>query len=260
MNKKVEIVCCLHIGRSGSTVLESIIKQQKKICAFNEILEEYRNQDGFPLPSNFENSLTFLKEILISKLKKNSKGKSINALYFEIKILKEHLSDVLNLDINKLPKLLKKAGVTRIVLLERKNYLRKIISEQLAQHRNGLWHSKDSSKIQPQVFSLARPHFFGEKISFLNYCKENKKLFKTTEEKLKKYKFPILKITYEEDIEHDPFVALKKIMLFLDQKNIEKCDIEFIKTTPYPVSEIISNFKIIKDELEGSEFEWMLDN
>lgn len=66
-----------------------------------------------------------------------------------------------------------------------------------------------------------------------------------------------LLINYEDDIEHDPYVAYEKIKGYL---NLSKArpNIILTKSNTYKNEEVIENYEEVKNHLAGTAYEWMI--
>jgi hypothetical protein len=66
-----------------------------------------------------------------------------------------------------------------------------------------------------------------------------------------------LVITYEDDINHDPLVAYKKIANYLGLKP-RAAVVKYQRTNPGDLDKIVLNFEEIRQCLKGTKHEWML--
>jgi hypothetical protein len=145
-------------------------------------------------------------------------------------------------------------GFDCFILLERKNLLRKYVSYRVGKKKDK-WHNKENEssltniKIDPEDINdrgipLSR-HFENmeeDKYSLLKYISDRN----------------LLHPTYEEDIQGNPRKAYHKICTFLDIEH-EPVEISIRKSNPFPLREIVTNYREVAAKLEGSEHEWMLD-
>lgn len=67
-----------------------------------------------------------------------------------------------------------------------------------------------------------------------------------------------LNLTYEEDIEHDPTRALKKICLFI-RKRYVVIHPRLKRINSYPLSELIENYDEVVATLQETPYAWMLE-
>ena len=66
-----------------------------------------------------------------------------------------------------------------------------------------------------------------------------------------------LKLNYEEHIENNPDRASQLVSNFLGVK-FHEGRINFIKTNPYKIKDILSNYEEVKEHLKGTKYEWMV--
>ena len=66
----------------------------------------------------------------------------------------------------------------------------------------------------------------------------------------------VLNLTYEDDIEQDPQKAYRSICKFVNME-ATKASVNFNKTNPFPLKDIIENFAEVKATLHKTPYEWM---
>ena len=240
-------VILLHTGRCGSTVLGKTLHQHKKISWEGEIFQPYMNSEN-----NIDNFLDVIK--------KSRQRKIAPISLFSIKHLKQlHLGEhCLNMDKRELIRSLNKLKGVKFILLERRNYLKRAVSAEVARNKKQ-WHVKRDDlnsikKVHIEVNNFQTGHTFQPLLklfdtmsqSYQNLCEE------LPEENT-------LKLTYEDDILEDPKIAYTKICSFL-RLNENNAVVDLKKTNPFPLKELITNYKEVNDLLRGSEYEWMLKN
>lgn len=64
-------------------------------------------------------------------------------------------------------------------------------------------------------------------------------------------------ITYENDVLKNPKHAYKKVCDFLSLKD-ENVKVEYKRTNPFPLKELIINYEEISELLKGTKYDWML--
>ncbi|MCL2923557.1 MAG: hypothetical protein MGF17_02735 [Trichodesmium sp. MAG_R04] len=70
---------------------------------------------------------------------------------------------------------------------------------------------------------------------------------------------PFLQLNYEDHIENDPNIASKLIFDFVGVE-YSQSKINYVKTNPYKIQDILSNYEEVRDYLKGTQFEWMVYN
>ena len=66
----------------------------------------------------------------------------------------------------------------------------------------------------------------------------------------------VLNLTYEDDIEQDPQKAYRSICEFVNME-ATKASVNYNKTNPFPLKDIIENFAEVKAALHNTPYEWM---
>lgn len=112
-------VAMFHVERCGSTVLGNLLNQHPKICWDNEIvLKHYINQNCDLKP--FDTKKFFRRQMLVA-------GRRFYG--FEIKIHKKQQLAIWHKTHSELLEELIEIGINKFIILERKNYLRRMISQ-----------------------------------------------------------------------------------------------------------------------------------
>ena len=68
-----------------------------------------------------------------------------------------------------------------------------------------------------------------------------------------------LQLIYEDDVLPDPRVALQKACAFLGLDAVD-LPVRHGRTTPQALADVVDNFPEVRRALEGTAFEWMLDD
>lgn len=249
-------VAMFHAGRSGSTVLGNLFNQHPDLFWDGEILQAKRLR---PLPG-------FVSRRIIHHAKfhlQTRRRRCIAQYYgFETKTI-----DVSRLGMTKAAfvDFLSDLAYEQFIILERRNLLRIIVSHLVATekgyfHEKNLPQAQDSSNrgkigkkinINPQAVP-----FQGRKEPLSNQLKFLEQEFIETKRILNDQR--LLCLVYENDIEGDPRTAYSKVCEFLNI-SVFPAEIQYRKTNPTHLSNIIENFEEVSNALCGSEFEWMLD-
>jgi len=245
-------VIMLHIGRCGSTVVSQLLIQHPDIHWSKELyspifLEWQRKNMG-------KETIGQMPEDAISYLQKDMKEAHKRIYGFEMKPFhfrlvgysaKSYIHQLSSLDFN------------NFILLDRKNRLRKIVSSLIARKR-GRYHIEHQTKAK-----LTKVHVnvddvridFDSKplIKYLSdYDKEINRLKKFMKEKR------VLQLTYEDDIQEDPQKAFERICEFLGLQT-SNATITLSRVNPFPIRDMIDNFKEVQEILANSPYEWMLE-
>jgi len=236
----------IHLGRSGSTVLGDLLRQHSQIKWGGEI---------YAYILNFYINGKFVKKNLAIWYLKNCVRGTLQKYYgfefkfYHLRFLNEHLPEYLEK--------IKNLGVDKFILLERKNYLRVIVSYLLAQETH-LWHSTEDVNSEPGTIIL-NPNLiridYEQKalIQFLNEFRDN---FKELEELLSDQN--ILQLNYEEHILEDPMKGYQIACDYLKIKP-ERSLLRHKRISKYKLSDIISNYEEIERYLMNTPYYWMLN-
>ena len=241
-------VAMLHPGRCGSTVLGNMLNAHTQISWAGEIFERYMGLEKYKKVNRFTEKMIGM-----------SRDESLSRIYgFETKYLPQyHLSyKCLNLSIENYITLLRNLGFSHFIILHRKNYLRRAISDQVGKQK-GEWHSKEQS-ISPTKVTIDINSFQAgvRKEPLLE-------LFSSMDESLDRLKRSLqsnyLLLTYEEDIQDDPRVGYRKVCEFLNVDD-EVVDISLRRTNPFTYEQMVANFEEVKAYLKDTKYSWMLDD
>lgn len=249
-------ILMVHIGRSGGTVLADLLDKNSQIRwggeIYHTLMSFYQTLSSTKSGGQFTGDpITYTKNAM--------KGCRKRYFGFELKFF--HLK-YLNLTLAEYMTAIGQIGVDRIIVLERRNYLRRIVSSQIASLTN-VWHSRQSAsrltRIALNVNELCLDHdkksllefLYGYENSFnsLYAFLSNQKLFRRS---------GILHLTYEDDVEPDPQIGYGHVCEFL-RVSCEPVSTRFKKTTPFKLGEILINYEEVQATLAGTPFSWMLE-
>ncbi|MFC1479786.1 hypothetical protein ACFL6F_04230 [Planctomycetota bacterium] len=241
-----------HIGRCGSGVLASLLRQHRNIYwdgeVYTPVFTEWREKHG-----GVETAESF-PEDPVKRLEKRM-VLACNSFYgFEIKPFHHRL---INCPAETFIGHLDELGFTHFIILDRKNRLRKIMSSIIAHERTGKYHSK---KGKEAVLNSVSVNADEVKIDFetkplLKYLSDYDAQFDDLGRVLQGRN--VLKLTYEDDIQDDPEKAYRRVCGFLDLKP-KKVSVGLSRTNPFPIREMVTNIEEIEELLSGTPYEWML--
>jgi hypothetical protein len=249
-------ILMIHIGRSGSTVLADLLDKNSQIRWGGEIYHTLRS--FYQTLSSTNGEVRFTGDP-ITYTRNAMKGCRKRYFGFELKFF--HLK-YLNLTLPEYLTAIGQIGVDRIIVLERRNYLRKIVSSQIANLTN-VWHSRHSAsqltRIALNVNELCLDHDRKSLLEFLYGYEEsfnalysflsNQRLFRRSD---------ILHLTYEDDVAPDPQIGYGHVCEFL-RVSCEPVSTQFKKTTPFKLRQILTNYEEVQAALAGTPFSWMLE-
>ena len=237
----------LHNGRCGSTVVGDLLAQNPNMHWASELYtplfakwkKEHPNR--FPL---LEQKTIVEKPIEILK---NSISETTKPYYgVVIKPVQLVLIGFLTANFLNQSFLL---NFTYFILIRRKNHLRMIVSEKISA-KTDVWHfyGEDIARLEKIHLTLNKPKPLVERI-------ENLEIQMQEVETLLAGK-NVLNLTYEDDIEQDPQRAYRSICKFVNME-ATKASVNFNKTNPFPLKDIIENFAEVKAALQNTPYEWM---
>ena len=241
-----------HIGRCGSGVLASLLRQHRHVYwdgeVYTPVFTEWREKnEGVETIEEFpEDPIKRLEKRMIL---------ACNSFYgFEIKPFHHRL---INCPAETFINHLDSLGFTHFIILDRKNRLRKIISSIIAHERTGIYHRKkgkeavlNSVTLNPEEIRID----FNTK-PLLQYLSDYDEQFEALNRLFEGRN--VLKLTYEDDIQEDPKKAYQRVCEFLGIAHND-VSVKLSRTNPFPIREMVTNFEEVEKLLSGTPFEWML--
>lgn len=233
-------ICMWHSGRCGSSVVADLIKQDGRIDWGGEILEIFSNNP----PPKLINSGNISKEVY-RKINKRQRLAGYRPFGFE---MKHRHYERLKLEFDEVLKIVKQLGFNKNIILERKNYLRVIVSATISQ-KTGKWH-----KPRDQRMKLTKIKVNVSNDGLLNNIKFHEHFYHELKDKLPQ---DLLYLCYEDDIESDPFHGYKKVIQYcgLSPKAVP---VRFKRMNPQRLSDIIENYDEVVNYLANTPYHWMI--
>jgi LPS sulfotransferase NodH len=242
--------CCFHFGRCGSTLLGNLLNARAEIDWQGELLHPFHEKEVSV--SGVNDPLE-----LITKPLQQSKQPVFG---FEAKF--QHLDDNgLNLPLGIFVDTLISNGFEKFIVLKRQNYLRQAISVARGQ-ASGLWHQKRG---QPKPASDA-VRLDVDAVSLGGKNREITKTFQVLDDTytlatncFTERIVDVLNLEYERDLENEPQVGFDKACLYLGLKS-QPGHISVEKLGGQPLEEMVLNLAEIKERLQSTPWQWMLEN
>ena len=225
-----------HLGRCGSTAVAHHLQQHPQIKWAGEIIEHESEKDAA------------LNKINLFATNSFRKYSGIEIKPFHLRNCRISPQEFLNYLTDK--------HFSKIIFLTRKNMLRQLISS-LISRQTKVWHIKktDHQKLHQIHLNPNAITVRGNTRSLIETLEQIEKDISDFEKILQNY--TVLRLYYEDDVLSSPAIGYKKICEFSGIPHIEN-SISLVKTNPFPLQEIITNFSEIKEHLDNTRFEWML--
>ena len=247
-------IAFLHVGRCGSTVVSRMLRQNNEFHNSEEIFLSYH-----------EKGMNFSQKDIEELITKNENQKISKFFAFETKFSSfdswgggDLSKNCLNIEINEYLQILKKLNYKYVIILERKNHLKRILSI-LMGRKTGVWHSANSIEnssaisIDVKLRDNENNEFF-DLIEYMNNIdKDINNLRKNVSD------LEVLNLNYEEHIEKNPKIAYEMVCNFIGIKNPVKPNINFKKTNTDLLKNKLSNYNELKSYLSSSKYLWMLE-
>jgi hypothetical protein len=243
------VVAMFHVGRSGSTVLGSMLGQNPRVRWEGEIYEYHLLKldrwSVIPAPGCLD-----AERILLNRL--HVAG---NRFYgFEVKPFHLHMA---GMGIERFVHRAQDIPIDHYIVLERKNHLRVIVSSLIA-HAKSVWFITNGK--QPRLQQIALDP---DGVEIDRSCRPLVELLNLYEQNFRDLRHALqgkdcLELTYEEDLAEDPTVGYRKVCDYLGIEDAPS-RIKFSRTNPWRLSEILTNYDEVKSALQQTPYAWMLE-
>ena len=240
-NRRPGAVALFHIGRCGSTVLTELLDQHPKMYwdgeTYGRVLDELKDAGQDRSTSGFDPA-TYVEQRL---QRSGSRWFGYDVKFFHVTDFNVTVDDYVNQITSR--------GITHLVVLRRRNYLRKVVSTEIGQLR-GWYHKRDGLAV--------------ERIRLNFSAKDLSRLLGQFEQWDREYAIldgvsaahPVLQIDYETHIENDPRVAYKMVSDFLGLAPFET-QVTLRRANPEPLSDLVENLDEVEAVLRGTSYAWM---
>ena len=245
-----ENIAMFHTGRCGSTVLGNLLNQHPEIKWSGEIFAQ--------MPKKYAGCHWCMEEPL--KLLQLRMYKDRARYYgFETKATKDkHLKEGwVNMELSAYIKALVDLGYGRFMILERKNYLRKLVST-LIGRKTGMLHTtsqkKDIVLVQIDLQNVLNKE--KDPKTLLQYFEDLENHYAELQLLLSKHE--PLYLTYEGDILNNPILSYENICSYLGIP-IHPVNIKHKRTNPFELSQLIENYEAVAEVMQNTKYAWMLE-
>lgn len=249
MTGKPSIVI-FHVGRCGSTVLSSLLAKQGDWCANSEIFENSEIKKGV--------KCGHIDPIELMSEKRSSALQGNRAYSCEMKYLPGTHLDIIGLNKNDTVATFREIGFSHFVLLYRKNFLDRLISQAVAVSRKSyVRRREDDAELGMIEFPINKicvgPYTYNIEGAF-------KMLQRATDEMrvaLDANNAPFIELNYEDHIRDDANRAVAAIADFVNfpAKRVEPDILRIVTRTK---AEILQNYDAVAARLDGTPYVEML--
>lgn len=243
-------VAMFHIGRCGSSVVGNLLDQHPKIYWDGEIYHRFLKS-----PPKESGSGTYRKPI--DPLEYVRKRMTLAGERFYGCEVKFYHLDLLDSELAEYVKELENLGFGHFIILERKNYLRKVVSSIIAK-KTSRFHQPSHRKaaLNRIVLDPSDVCIDSDSKPLLDYLQTYQDRFRTLKGLLSHRE--ALHLTYEDHVCLAPIVAYHQVCNFLNI-NRHEVVVRYGRSNPFKLSKMIINYDEVKCSLKGTSFEWMTD-
>ena len=236
-----------HHGRCGSTVLSSLLNQHPNLTALGEIFNW--TVAGYELPASPDDMLRTSRTLAFPS------RALVEAKFFE----HQHLS-LLRQTIDEFVDTLKRCGYSEFIVLNRRNYLRSLVSEKIAKARGGKWHYGPNERVPNTSIQvdIERASYGGKQASTIV------ELFDYMDEQHEKLMAALggenlIELNYEEDIFGDPRAAYRRVCDWLGVETVA-VQLKTRQSNVLALHESVRNWSEVSRALTGTRHAWMLES
>lgn len=250
-----ELSVLFHIGRCGSTVLAELLDQHPRLLWDGDLFNV--PQPG-RLPAVLERRrwrwtssrhhphapLRFLEGAMVAR--------GVSHYGFEIRLPNLERE---GLELERFVRAAEGLGVSRFMVLERKNKLRQLLSLATAKE-TGRWHAPVGTVARPHAIRLDPQQIFAgiREQSLVAHFEDWDRWYA----ELRRVVSPerLLWLTYEEDLAADPRVGYRRVLAFLGLRD-HPAEVTRSVTNPFRLEEMVTNLPELEAALAGTPYAWM---
>ena len=248
------MVVMFHIGRSGSSVLSGMLRQHPAMFWSGEIFRTHLEQHEVT-EQNFEPSqLTQIPAPDLRRLCEQS-----GPLFYGMEVKFFHL-DLFALTVEQYLRDLIGVGMTHLIILERRNYLSKVVSSVRA-HDDGRYHvaRRDTSLTDKALVDLSGDIKIDYSSKSLHAHLEGYRLgFSRLRAAADTLGVSPLELTYEDHISADPTIGYRMVC---DHVGVRPRSAQpaLRRISQSNLQSQLADVADVERQLAGSDFEWMLN-
>jgi hypothetical protein len=239
------MVAMLYVGRSGSTVLASLLAQHPQIRWGAELFAD----TGAITKSGFRPTQAWVRSLIEFSAYRSP------CQYFGFETQLTQLgTHCIPMNAGQYVAFLAGLGFSHFIVLTRSNLLKVVISALVAA-RVGALHAAVTAATPTRVRLDPVAPWGSWAGSLIEILDAFQKFYSDLDIHLSAKQ--ALTLNYEADIEHGPNIGYEKVCGFLDIRP-ERVEIRLARTNPFSVAQLLTNFDEVATALRGTRFEWML--
>ena len=248
-HRRMGAVALFHVGRCGSTVLSDLLTQHGRIGwdgeSYVRVLARMKSEGLDPSTSGFDPA-AYIGDRL----------DRVGARWFLYNLKFDHIARF-GWDMARYLEGIERHGVERMIVLRRRNLLRKLVSGKMAEAR-AAYHSRAAgspSRLIVRV-DVDRGEMDGRIDSLIGHIEHWERQYDEFDRLVATR--PVLRLEYERDILGDPSVAYREVVDFLglDRSDV---DVRLQRLNPFALAEVVENLSDVERALRPTRHAWMLD-
>ena len=247
-HQRVANIALFHVGRCGSTVLTSLIRQHPEVFWAAELFTEM---------SKHQSAGDWQQDDYFKMLELTMYAESTSYFGFQTKFLPEHNlgADCLNMTVAELVDRLVDLRFNAFVVLKRANYLRRAVSA-IAGRETGIWSVTAKPHVATKVhIDVEEFQIGGQRKSLLSHFQELDDNYTQLEAALQGRR--CLWLCYEQDIMADPHIAYQRFCEFIEIPAVP-VETKLARANPFPLAQSVENLTDVERALRDTRYEWML--
>ena len=251
-----------HVGRCGSTVLQTMLLKSGSVFADTEIYGIHTREQAAATADNAPagDPKAAAEAFTTSRITRQTQGLGEGVPYvYEVKFLPSldmaHFGTGLPgyLDFTE-----HQFGTERAIVLSRRNILRRIVSTQIAVRRGSFFDQRGSTVELPEITlplsGLTLGHATFGLVDLIDTIAIG---YRTLNAELESRGYTVLELTYEDHIESDPRVAFERVCHFLGRPALAVTP-AYQRINTAPLSRTLRNFDDVANALADTPHAWML--
>ena len=246
-------VAMFHVGRSGSSVLGGMLARHPQIFWDGEIFRSHLERHSLSEEAFDSTSLVGVDPPNLETLVARS-----GPLYYGLEVKFFHL-DLFGIPMVDYLERLEHVGITHVIVLERRNYVAKVVSSVRA-HLDGRYHI--DGRVGAKA-PLAPVDLTGDlaidysRQPLLGHLRGYEAGFRELRRALDILDFQVLELNYEDDIRADPSVAYRKACEHLDVRPVPIRP-RLRRSGDADLRSQILQLDLVEQSLAATPFEWMV--